>query len=148
RSRAASRTRTRRARSRRSGDAGTIGALQPSRGRAMADVDVTDPEILPLADAVVRWSDPSLVEAVRAQERRFLPYHLHEFYLVSTEFRMKLTPDCGLMQTARTGCRAGPPDFRSLTTAWRALERVFRARLVRGDLHLLGVRMKPTRETE
>jgi hypothetical protein len=108
-------------------------------------MDTDSPDgLLPLSDALVRWTDPALVEAVRREERRHGAYHLHEFYRLQAH-RLQLAPDRELRPSPPGTGWAGPPDMGSLITAWRALERDLAGRLVRGEFHLVGVRTAPAR---
>jgi hypothetical protein len=111
----------------------------------MAEPTPGDP--IPLSDALVRWTNPALVAAVRAEERRHLPYHLGEFYRLSAA-RLRLSPDADLRKPSPGAGWAGPPDMGGLLSAWRALERDLRVRLVHGEFHLLGVRAAPVRDED
>ncbi len=102
------------------------------------------PETPSLSEALIRWTDPERAEAVRRQERKYIPYHLHEFYRIK-EHWLQLTPDRGLRQPTSGEGWAGGPDFGSLIAARRALERDLVGRLVRGEFHLVGVRTAPDR---
>ena len=110
--------------------------------------DAADPKVLPLSEAVVRWSDQSLVEAVRAEERPRLATHIQTFYGRSDKFSIQLTPDQELRRPTNDSWMMGLPNFSGLIAAWRALERDFKSRLVGGTLHLRGVQTAPERGTE
>lgn len=110
--------------------------------------DASHPEVLPLSEAVVRWSDQSLVEAVRLQERRHFASQIHTIYLRNNTFMIQLTPDDELAASTNSSWTAGAPNFAGLITAWRALESDFRNRIVRGVLYLRGVQTAPIRGAE
>jgi len=95
-------------------------------------------EALPLAEAMIQWTDPALVQAVRAEEQRFTAYELG--YVVH---RPKLSALHQLAKPNRDRWMIGQPDFTRLIQAWRDLERDFRARTVRGAFYLEGVQIAP-----
>jgi hypothetical protein len=108
-------------------------------------LDTADQE-LPLAEALVRWTDPASIAALRAEEQRHLPYHVHEYYRL-LERRLQLSRDSELRQPAPKAGWGAVPDMGGLTSARRALERDLQIRIERGEFHLRGVRTMPTRET-
>lgn len=97
-------------------------------------------ETLPLFDALVAWSDQLLVEAVRQNERCFTLRQLAKF-----ETRPVLSDPKDLNVAERSSQTSEPPDFNTLDAAWRALERDFKRRLVRGGFRLRGIVVWPTR---
>jgi hypothetical protein len=108
-------------------------------------MDTTDSQAgpLPLLEALVRWSEPRLVEAVRVQERRHTPHEMAQL-----TYLPRLCEEAELAKPPASGLMGGQTSSTPLRAAWEALERDFRARLVRGDFHLLGVQMYPHRSVE
>jgi hypothetical protein len=95
-----------------------------------------------LAEALVRWADLALVEAVKAQERR-----LTEFQMGYFVHRPLLSDVRELRQTGRDDWMIGPPDFGPLIAAWRRLERDLITRLDQRQLYVRGVPLRPVRGT-
>jgi hypothetical protein len=92
---------------------------------------------LPLAEALVAWSDPALVDAVRTRERQFTPYEMAGF------LGARLCADAELTTPSSTRWMMGPPDHTLLYAAWDALERDFRRRMTQGEFYLSGVQTEP-----
>lgn len=107
--------------------------------------DAPEPEELPLSEALPRWTDPHLVAAVRAEERRFPPFNLHEYYRFGKS-QVQLSADDELRPARASNAWTGPPDIGGLLSAWRILERDLRLRIERGEFHLRGVLVAPIRE--
>ena len=107
--------------------------------------DAHEPNELPLSDALIRWTDPRLVAAVCADERRHPAPSLQQFYRTMKEL-LQICSDADLDHTSDDRDRGRQPDTLGLLNAWRALERDLRQRIERGVLHLRGVRVAPARE--
>ena len=122
-------------------------AVTAGRGPApVAFAALDGAETRPLAEALTHWTNPSLVAAVRAEERKYTPFDVHGFYRLADR-RLQLSADDELRQPSPNAGWAGPPSMEGLVAAWRTLERDLRDRLVRGEFHLVGVRSAPMRET-
>ena len=97
---------------------------------------------LPLREALERWCDPGLVEAVRAQERTFIPYELDQ-----VGSRIQLTARSERREPSSTSWLVDT-DYTFLFAAWRDLESDLRLRISHGQIYLLGTQTKPQRRTE
>lgn len=92
------------------------------------------PGPLPLAEALIEWSDPALVDAIRAEERKFSEEMLEgsgRYTINSIRTRLK-RPD---------RMRTSPfmrDSTRRLDAAWAKLFDVFRLRVERAELFLTG----------
>lgn len=102
-----------------------------------------DPERLSLREALERWCDPSLVEAVRAQERRKTAYEMDQ-----VSHRIQLTPKTERERPSDTRWMVGPPDYTRLIIAWRELESDLRQMISFGAIHLRGVQTRPQRRSD
>ena len=108
-------------------------------------------ETLPLLDALLRWTDPALIEAIRQQERRLDPSMLRMFYAANPLW-CRLIPIEEAGQTPamdRTAEASGVfvPSIRTansppLTDAWRTAIRSFCAWLPR-HAAITGVQTRP-----
>jgi hypothetical protein len=107
--------------------------------------EASEPDELPLSDALTRWTDPRLVTCVRTEERRHTPASLRDYYRGNTQ-QLQLCADDQLRVPRASEGWVGPPDTGKLLSAWRALERDLRLRIERGDFHLRGVCVAPRRE--
>ena len=108
--------------------------------------DVETPETLPLSDAILRWTDTALVEAVRAAERRYIPHQLNEFYRRAGGFRFRILVDSEVSEPGDQGWM-GRPSYEWLIAAWNDLERGFRKRLIT-SIYLAGVQIKRVPQLE
>ena len=102
-----------------------------------------DPE---LADAVLRWTDPRLLDAVKAAERLYIPHQLNEFYRMTDGFCFRLLSDAEVGEPGRDSWM-GRTSHEWLVAAWNALKSDFCRRLST-NIYLFGVQMAPTLETE
>ncbi|MGG5819089.1 hypothetical protein [Falsiroseomonas sp. HW251] len=88
---------------------------------------------VPLADALVQWSDPALVTAVRAQEAKVPPADLE---------RLERYPIQSMQTHRRLPNRLRPLAFdgavEELDRAWETLFAAFRLKLERGKTLLEG----------
>lgn len=105
----------------------------------MVDGDVS--REISLLDALLEWSDPDLVEAVRACERR------HTASEMSSFTGPRLVPDSQLRQPLEKEWMLGGPDYTPITGAWRRLYADFVKRLTREAFHLSGVQTRPVLTT-
>lgn len=105
----------------------------------MADTDVSNG--ISMLDALVQWSDPDLVETVRACERR---HTLHE---MSSFTGPRLVPDSELRKQFEKEWMLGGPDYTLIAGAWRRLYADFVQRLTREEFHLSGVQTRPVLTT-
>lgn len=101
------------------------------------------PLSLPLAAAILRWSEPHLVEAVKAEEQRLTE---HELSLLPDRPRLSALGD--LRQPTTNDWMGGGPNFLRLIAAWQALERDLKAKLAGGALRMTGVQMAPVRQVD
>lgn len=106
----------------------------------MADSDVS--KEISLLDALVQWSDPDLVETVRACERR------HTLREMSSFTGPRLVPDGELRKPLEKEWLLGGPDYTLISGAWRRLYADFVQRLTRGEFHLSGVQTRPALTTD
>lgn len=104
-------------------------------------------ERLPLAKAMLAWCDPALIDAVKAAERRFIPFHLNDFYQRTGGVLFRLLPDAEVRDPQTEGSWPSSPSYTWLTAAWEAVERDFRHRLTT-EIYLMGVQIAPQPETE
>jgi hypothetical protein len=102
-------------------------------------------EDLTLIDAVLRWTNPQLLEAVKGAERLYIAHHLNEFYRQMGGFRFRILSDAQVMKPSRDGWMGGP-SYEWLIAAWNDLESDFRRRLST-DIYLYGVQIAPSPET-
>ena len=94
---------------------------------------------LRLLDALIQWTDPALVDQVRAEERKLIAYELNGFS------RPKITPRNEWTQpTSRRWI--GGHDTEFLLAAWHRLEEDFARRIEGEELFLEGVRSSPDQE--
>jgi hypothetical protein len=109
-------------------------------GGAGSDGGGTDPNPIPLRAALLRWSDPVLIEAVRQAEAPFASDRLmaHGCF------------DLG-GGASRTSSDDDEDDdehvWRKLNAAWERLRQDFRDRIQRGEIHLQGVQTAPERQS-
>lgn len=96
---------------------------------------------LRLLDALVRWSDPGLVEKVREAERQLIPYELHQVQ------RPKLAPEHEWRKPTKDSWKI-PTDFTFITAAWRSLEHDFARRIELEEIYLAGVPSDEVSATE
>jgi hypothetical protein len=100
------------------------------------------PRQLRLREALIEWCEPSLVEAVCAEERLHTAYEMRSFR------RGRLTsPEESRAARAREWYVNGD-DFSKLIDAWKALERDLARRLEDAELFLTGVKLRPELTTE
>ncbi|WP_431285590.1 hypothetical protein ACQW02_12640 [Humitalea sp. 24SJ18S-53] len=102
---------------------------------------------LSLFDALVRWSDPDLMDVLRQKERRHIAFDIRHFYSISAPRRLQISLDSELAVAITDGSMIGSPYFGDLIAAWDAVIRDFRNRLT-GEIHIEGVQTKPNLETE
>jgi hypothetical protein len=88
---------------------------------------------LTMADALIRWCDTSLVEAVRAEERR------HTAIELALWPEPKLSSSDEWRQPTKNSWMAGGLPITGLSAMWRELVRDFRKRIEAGAIHLEGV---------
>lgn len=89
---------------------------------------------LPLADAIIEWSEPALVEAIRAEEAKFPQGKLEELdhYTLVDVRTLRRLPDRLSMAILSHGVTA------ALDRAWERLFAAFRHRIERGEFWLEG----------
>ena len=111
--------------------------------RDMSESSGTPGQSLSLRDALITWSSPAAIRAVEEAERRYLPFHLNEFYNANAgRIYVRLLPDEDVAKPSESGWMGGPsPEW--LQTAWRALNADFRSRLA-SSIFLSGVEVQPT----
>jgi hypothetical protein len=105
----------------------------------MADSDVSNG--ISLLDALVQWSDPDLVETVRACERH------HTLTEMSSFTGPRLVPDTELREPLEKEWMLGGPNYMPIAAAWRRLYADFVQRLTREEFHLSGVQTRPVLTT-
>jgi len=91
--------------------------------------------LLPLADAMLEWSDPALVEAIRAEEARFEPGELEQLgHYTLADVRL-------LRRSPRLPVSMGPSwgPTADLERAWKRLFGAFRLLIECGEIRLRGV---------
>ncbi|WP_431266833.1 hypothetical protein [Dankookia sp. P2] len=99
-------------------------------------------DVLPLREALVKWADPSLVEAVKAEERRMTANQIGDL------FHYSLLSDPGdLRKISPNEWLMAQPDYDPLFSAWKRLKRDLIARLNQERLFVRGVPIKPARGT-
>src|SRR3954465_4585528 len=91
----------------------------------------SEPVAVSLLEALVQWSPPALVEAVRCAERQ------HSAYELARWKQPKLSEQSQWREPKPD--TFGDPAFTLLRVAWDALERDFRARIEKGAIFLAGV---------
>ncbi|HYF08841.1 MAG TPA: hypothetical protein VD970_14555 [Acetobacteraceae bacterium] len=85
---------------------------------------------LPLADALIAWSDPALVDAIRVEEAKFAPGRLEELdhYTLADVRTLRRRPDRMLSAHQLLAQR----HTTALDQAWERLFAAFRLRVERG----------------
>ncbi len=106
--------------------------------------DVEAAEDLALVDAVLHWTDPRLLAAVKDAERRYIPHHLNEFYRMTGGFRFRILSDTEVKEPSPEGWMSGP-SYDWLIAAWSSLESDFRQR-ISNEIYLSGVQVAPSPE--
>jgi hypothetical protein len=113
-------------------------------GGAGSDAGRADPNPITLRVALLRWSDPVLIEAVRQAEAPFASDSLMAH---------------GRFDLGGGASRTSPDDDedddeddaeharRRLSAAWERLRQDFRDRIQRGEIHLQGVQTAPERQS-
>lgn len=88
---------------------------------------------LPLADALIDWSDPALVDAIRAEEAKFPPGRLEELdhYTLADVRTLRRNPKGYRPMSSREATAA-------LDRSWARLIAAFRHRVERGEFWLEG----------
>ncbi|MGG5819124.1 hypothetical protein [Falsiroseomonas sp. HW251] len=94
-----------------------------------------------LLDALVDWSDPDLVEAVRRCERT------HTADEMSCFTGPRLVPNSELRRPLEKEWMLGGSDYTLIVGAWRRLYADFVHRLTRGQFYLSGVQTRPVLTT-
>jgi hypothetical protein len=102
---------------------------QPAAGRGAPASEA--PRHLSLFEALKLWCDPVLVARIHDEERKLIPYELHQFPMP------KLLPEAEWGKP-RSGSW-GSTDYVFLTAAWNDLTHDFRRRIEVGELYLEGV---------
>lgn len=95
-------------------------------------------DLLLLSEAILAWSDPTLVEDAKAAERSYSKDSLPSW------IKYRMVPDNELRQPTSGARIGGGPYDSGLPEAWAALERSFRAMVANGQLFLGGVLIRPT----
>lgn|GEM_PF-2668374 len=90
-----------------------------------------------LSEAILAWSDPTLVEDAKAAERSYS----RDRFPIWIKYRM--VPDNELRQPTSGARIVGGPYDSGLPEAWAALERSFRVMIANGQLFLEGVLIRP-----
>lgn len=102
----------------------------------------TGPVSLPLAEALIAWSDPALIEAIRTEEAKVPTKTLEAFdrYTLTSILSERRAPNQGrILSLSRTGVEA-------LDRAWDRLFAAFRFRIESGDFGLEGTCTLPGKE--
>jgi hypothetical protein len=98
---------------------------------------VADSVSLPLSDALIEWSDPAQVEAVRKAEQNSVHHEVCGFYQEHPT-RIQLSTDAELVSYLE-GFSLDPTGGATIASAWNRLERSFRKQVVDGRVFLQGI---------
>ena len=104
--------------------------------------DLAETQVLSLKEALQRWSDPTLVEAVLVEESRLAPSEMAEFP------RGWLSPLSDLGRRPDPDWVLARPNYGGLIAAWRALEHDMCRRMAAAEFYLSGIQTKPLMTTE
>lgn len=96
---------------------------------------------LPLADALIEWSDPELVQTVRKVET---PFSAEELDALDTDFAERVTPAHRVLGPDPYPPFHPDPHIADLFEAWGKLAMAFALMALRGDVILLGIQTKPS----
>lgn len=101
---------------------------------------------LPLAEAILAWSEPHLIDAIRAAEAQF---HPDEWARLDRDPLDKITDRRMQPRRGRTINLAGPdPRLRPLDRAWEAVLNALRLKVERGEICLTGRMIRPDMRAE
>jgi hypothetical protein len=123
---------------------GPPGSAQRARttvaGGSGSEADAAEVGPITLRAALVRWSDPILVEAVRQAEAPFASDRL------MVHGRFDLGGGASDMSAGESEDDT-EDDRRKLDAAWERLHQGFRDKIERGEIHLQGVQTAPERQS-
>lgn len=101
-----------------------------------------DTHVITLKEALLRWTDPTLIEKVRVHEAGFTAHAM-----TAVKHLPRFCTDEELATPSNDSWMSGRPNFKLLLAAHEQLERDFRDRVVRGEFHLRGVLTRPALTT-
>ncbi len=99
-----------------------------------------------LSDALIQWSDPALVEAVRKAEQNYTHPEVCGFYRDHPAL-IQLSADTELVPGLFPSGAFEIPPFATFEGAWNGLVRSFRRQFVDGRLFLQGIAIRPKSAT-